>query len=123
MNDNRRDERMPETKGFRPYILGHRDFDEEVFHIDTALVVVAPEKAITPKEFTGADKVAFYVARPGNLQKLYTVTGEFSCSTGEDYSEVSIMIYNTNDISEDLGRTFVKLPLRFIAEIRSKNVS
>jgi len=36
-----------------------------------------PPEPIPAKDLLGIDKLAFYVAKPDNLNKLYEITGEF----------------------------------------------
>lgn len=63
----------------------------------------------------------FNVAVPADLEHSFTITGEFVSGQG-DYSEVCISMYPTNALSSDLGGLAFRLPLKFLAEIRTKAV-
>ena len=97
----------------------HMDKDE--MELGTGLVVVAPQVALTPEQFEGADKVTFNVAAPSDLAHSFIITGEFVSGAG-DYSEVCISMYPNNALSPDFGGLAVRLPLKFIATIRTKAV-
>jgi hypothetical protein len=104
---------------FEPYIMVNASFDKSELQFQTDLLLVKNKNAISPKNFSGVDKVSFFVMDPAKPKKKYEIFGEFSCGYG-DYEMVSLYLYGHNGISEDLEKMFVLIPLDYVAKVLTR---
>lgn len=107
---------------FRPYVDANEEvYPEGYLYIETGLVIIPPPEPIPIKEILKIDKLAFYVAKPDNLKKIYEVTGEFiGGAIGETGGSIGVYIYHNNEVSHYLEKSTVELPVEYISQIRSK---
>ena len=111
---------------FRPYIFTKErlleEMDRAVLQLQTSLLVLPARKPLTPQGFEGADKVLIRVVFPEAPKKSLKLLGEFICGV-KNYDEVTICLFENNDVSTHLGGMSLSVPLGYIWEIRSRAVS